>query len=189
MNKLARNCTFCAALTVLVTVAHAQVSQTNIVSDGFKSALSKTPKLVNPLGLAFGPNSPLWVANEGSSMSTQFWDGGKVDPINVMVPPSQPSGVVYNPGTGFTVTSGGHSEPASYIFVTQTGRIAGWAPGVNLTTAIDAVDNVVPLSSYKGVEIASFNGKQYLYAANFHEGKIDMFDTNFKLMGGSFQYV
>jgi len=183
MNKLAKSCTYCAALTALATSAHAQVSQTNIVSDGFTSSVSSTPKLVNPIGLAFSLHSPLWIASAGSNVSAQYWDGGKSDPLNVVVPINQPSGVVYNPGTGFAVTSGGVTEPASYIFVTQTGRIAGWAPGVDRTTAVVAVNNVVPLSCYKGVEISNFNGKQYLYAANFHEGKIDMFDSNFMLEG------
>ena len=33
---------------------------------------------------------------------------------------------------------------------------------------------------YKGATIAGMNGKEYILAANFHSGRIDVFDSNFK---------
>ena len=32
---------------------------------------------------------------------------------------------------------------------------------------------------YKGMALASAGGANYLYAANFHAGTVDVFDTNF----------
>jgi uncharacterized protein (TIGR03118 family) len=56
--------------------------------------------------------------------------------------------------------------------------IAGWAPAVDMTHAIvmyaDAGGAV-----YKGLAVAANGGSWFLYAADFHGAKVDVFDTHF----------
>ena len=46
-------------------------------------------------------------------------------------------------------------------------------------TAIRMVDNA-PGAAYVGITIASFAGNNYLYAANFAENKIDVYNNNWE---------
>src|SRR4026207_1357931 len=46
--------------------------QTNLVSDLPGVALIQDPDLVNPWGISMSANSPFWVANNGSGISTVY---------------------------------------------------------------------------------------------------------------------
>src|SRR5262249_518090 len=51
------------------------------------------------------------------------------------------------------------------------------------------VDNSPSGAVYKGTTIAEWNGKHYLYAANFHSGKVEVYDSSFqpvRLRGDAF---
>jgi uncharacterized protein (TIGR03118 family) len=76
-------------------------------------------------------------------------------------------------------------KPAVFLFATEDGTIQGWSPMVNATTAVIEVDNSqVPNKNYgavyKGATIAEIGGNEYILAANFRSGRIDVFDSNFK---------
>jgi uncharacterized protein (TIGR03118 family) len=77
------------------------------------------------------------------------------------------------------------SGPARFIFATEGGTIAAWAPNVDLTHAI----TVVPASGaiYKGLALGGDGTRFLIYATDFHNGKIDVFDKTFSpvsLAGG-----
>jgi uncharacterized protein (TIGR03118 family) len=97
--------------------------------------------------------------------------------------PGSPTAVLFNGSTtDFPVAAG---KPATFLFVTEDGTIQGWNSSVNAKTAIIVVDNSqVPNKTngavYKGATILQFGGNEYLLAANFRSGKIDVFDSNFK---------
>ncbi len=97
--------------------------------------------------------------------------------------PGSPTSAIFNGGASdFLLASG---APAVFIFVTEDGTVQGWNPSVNATTAIIKVDNSqVPNKRngavYKGATIAEINGKEFLLAANFRSGRIDVFDSNFQ---------
>ena len=87
-------------------------TRVNVVSDQPGVAKRTDPNLVNAWGLAAGPMTPLWVADNGTSLST-IYPG--VKPNDVMVAPlvvntatDAPTGAVYNPTSGFKV--GGQSR-------------------------------------------------------------------------------
>src|SRR5208337_1986373 len=61
---------------------------------------------------------------------------------------------------------------------TIDGTIQGWNPAVN-ANAVVMVDNSSAGAQYTGLAMASNNGDTYLYAANYHSGSIDVFDSNF----------
>jgi uncharacterized protein (TIGR03118 family) len=84
-----------------------------------------------------------------------------------------PTGVIFNATTDFTVAPG---QPARYIFATEDGTIAAWNSG---GTAVTKADLSALGARYKGLALGSSGGKNYLYAANFSAGRVDVFDANF----------
>lgn len=159
---------------------------TKLVSDGAVAALTKDAKLVNPWGIAFGPNDPVWVANNGSQTSTLYDGRGTATPPVVNIPAglngaANPTGVVYNGGTGFMVSKAAQSGPALFIFDGEGGTLSGWAPGVDPTNAITMYDDGAGGAVYKGLAIAADSGGTLrLYAADFHNNKVDVFDSTWK---------
>src|SRR5438552_2490560 len=124
--------------------------QTNLVSDISGLARTTDANLVNSWGIAFGPSGPLWVADNGSGVATEYNRAGTPFPPGpVTIPPpssmpgatATPTGVVFNNTPGFVVSSAGMSGPAVFLFVTEDGTISGWNPNVDPKNAILAVDN------------------------------------------------
>ena len=60
--------------------------QHNLVSDGFVAADNSDPNLVNAWGIAFGPTSPVWVADNGSGLSTLYDGDGVPKSLVVQIP-------------------------------------------------------------------------------------------------------
>src|SRR5256885_16868101 len=159
--------------------------QPNLVSDGAVSADLVDLALVNAWGLAASATSPWWVADNGTGLSTLYNGntGAKVA-LTVSVP-GAPTGIVFNSGPSFVVTSGTKSGPARFIFASEDGTISGWNPAVAATQAVVGVDNSAGGAVYKGLAIASTAAGDRLYATNFHAGTVDVFDAGFhQLLGG-----
>lgn len=166
------------------------VQQVNLVSDVPGKAALLDPDLVNPWGLSLGATSPLWVSNQGTSSSTLYSSAAgattatKVPTVRVTVP--VPTGQVNNAGTGFVLTNGTVSAPARFIFSTLSGQIAAWGPPATPAIGAAQIKATVPGAVYTGLAIAS----DQLYAANFAQGRIDVFDNTFAqvaLPAGAFQ--
>jgi uncharacterized protein (TIGR03118 family) len=169
-------------------------TQTNLVSDGFVPAATTDPNLINPWGLTHSATSPFWVSDNGTGVTTVYTGTGTLvkvggfDAITIAAPPGQtspssPTGDVFNiAGTGFNVTSGGHTGSSVFIFATEDGTISGWSPTVDPASSVLAVDNSQGGTGavYKGLAIAQTDDGTFLYAANFRNGTVDVFDQNFK---------
>jgi uncharacterized protein (TIGR03118 family) len=158
----------------------------NLVSDGFVPADHTDPDLVNPWGIAFSPTSPNWVADNGTGVAT-IYDGNGVKqglvvtipPPSSGTPPSAPTGTVASTGNDFVVTKGGVSGASRFIFATEDGTIAGWAPSVDATHAVIAVDNSASGAIYKGLALGGTGAGRFLYATDFHHNRVDVFDAGF----------
>src|SRR5436190_14890960 len=110
--------------------------QHNLVSDGAVPADLVDPALVNAWGLVASATSPWWVADNGTDSST-LYNGSTGAKLSLRVSvPSAPTGVVFNGGAGFVVTSGSASGAARFIFATEEGTILGWSPSVAPTQAV-----------------------------------------------------
>src|SRR5246500_2851498 len=169
-------------------------AQTNLVSDGFVPALTMDPNLINPWGIAHSATSPFWISDNGMGVTTVYTGGGAkvnvggLDAITIAAPPGQtspasPTGDVFNiAGSGFNVTSGGVTGSSVFIFATEDGTISGWNPNVDPASSVLAVDNSQGGAGavYKGLAIAQTDDGTFLYAANFRNGTVDVFDQNFK---------
>jgi uncharacterized protein (TIGR03118 family) len=173
--------------------------QTNLDSDivGLASnppAGQPDKPLLNPWGIAAGPGSPLWVADNNGGVSTLYNGAGVLQGLVVNIPPTvngkgtgTPTGIVFAGGRGFTVHGNGATAAAAFIFVTEDGTVVGWAPTLGPDLPNDAfitVPNQSGNAVYKGCTIAkvSPNGPSYLYVTNFRSGQIEAYDTNFKLV-------
>jgi len=156
-------------------------AQTNLVSDEPGKAAHVDTHLVNAWGLVAGPTTPWWVANNGTLTSTLYNATGTAQTLVVSIP-GPPTGVVFNGSAGFVVRSGTAAGPALFIFATEDGKIAGWNPNVptpGSTQATVAVDNSAAGSVYKGLAIASTAAGDRLYATDFHNGAVDVFNSAF----------
>lgn len=103
-------------------------TQTNLVSDIPGMAKITDPNLVNPWGMALGLNSGIWISQNGSGMATSYDGTGKALAPVVMIPtpdgsPGAPTGVASNATTGFVISQGAKSAPASELFSTEDGTI------------------------------------------------------------------
>lgn len=160
-------------------------TQHNLVSDGAIPADHIDANLINPWGLAFGVTSPVWISNAETGKSTIYDGLGNALPLVVTIPPAaggttgSPTGIVFNNTPNWMVSSMGKSAAAVFIFATEDGTIAAWSPTVNPTQAITVVDNSKKGASYKGLTKGANGSKAYLYATNFHNDTIDVFDGDF----------
>jgi uncharacterized protein (TIGR03118 family) len=160
------------------------VHQVNLVSDVPGKAALLDPDLVNPWGLALGATSPLWVSNQGTSSSTLYSSAPgattatKVPAVRVNVP--VPTGQVANAGTGFVLTNAaGATGTARFIFSTLSGQIAAWGPPATPLIGDAQIKATVPGAAYTGLAIATATKGDQLYAANFAQGRIDVFSSTF----------
>ena len=142
-----------------------------LVSDQAGVADNQDPNLVNAWGLTAGPTSPWWVADNGSDLSTLYNAIGKPLPLVVSVP-GAPTGAVFNGTAGaFPVGAAG----AAFIFATESGTILGWNGGTAATQEAAASGAV-----FKGLAIATTPAGPRIFATDFHNGAVDVFDAAWK---------
>jgi uncharacterized protein (TIGR03118 family) len=156
------------------------ISQTNLVADtaGFGAARIDA-NLLNAWGLARFPGGPIWISANHSGSSTVYDTTGKTLIPPVIIPsvtpgqPGAPSGMVFNSTTDF----GGNK----FLFASEEGIVLGWKGGA---AAAIVADQSQANAVYKGLAIASDGGNNFLYLANFRQGKIDVYDKSFNLVTG-----
>jgi uncharacterized protein (TIGR03118 family) len=161
-------------------------SVTNLVSDGSVPAVTVDPNLVNPWGVSFAPTSPFWVSDNATGVSTLYNGAGAKVPLTVTIPPplggtppASPTGQVFNNTASDFKIAG---TQTAFIFATEDGTISGWAPSFG-TTAQLAVNTPATGAVYKGLAIGSSGGNNFLYAANFNTGNVDIYNGAFAPSG------
>jgi len=166
--------------------ADVRFTQRNLVSDGSIPAERTDPNLVNSWGVAFNPFGFVWVADADAHVSTLYDGDGNLQSLVVQIPSptmttgGEPTGIVFNASNGFVVSQGGVSGPSRFLFATEQGVIAGWAPNVDGTHAIRAVNNSATGANYKGLALSAGGNGQLLYATDFFHARVDVFDSTFK---------
>jgi uncharacterized protein (TIGR03118 family) len=166
----------------LPAMASSVYVQQNLVSDIPGFANSTDPDLVNPWGLSSSSTSPWWVNDNGMGLATLYNGSGVKQGLVVTIPtpmdgtpPSAPSGQVFNNTTSFALPGG---SPSLFVFATEDGTISAWN-GAQGTTAVLEADNSASGAVYKGLAIGNNGTGDFIYAANFNAGTIDVFDGNF----------
>ncbi len=177
------------AFIIFANGAAAQYSVRYLASDGIVPADHIDPNLLNPWGLVAPIFGPFVIANNHAGNAT--FQTGSGAPFSFIVPhavniapfgDSAPTGVVLNNGGGFAVSEGSSHGPSWLIFVGEDGRVSGWNPFVDIANSIvafSASDGAI----YKGVALARNRIGAYLFATDFHNNKVDVFDRNFNKVG------
>jgi uncharacterized protein (TIGR03118 family) len=172
---------------------------TDLVADQPGVAPITDPTLLNAWGISLSPTGgAFWVSSNGGGLSELY--GGDVNgsalsqPFKVNVPGGAPTGQVFAGLAGNFLVSGvdrngnAASGASAFIFASESGNITGWnagiftakpaAPGAstNAFVGYHATDGAI----YKGLAIGTVNGANYLFAADFHNNKIDVLDSNFQ---------
>jgi uncharacterized protein (TIGR03118 family) len=172
-----------AALVVAVAVpagaAAGGYTQENLVSDQPGVAQLTDPQLVNAWGMSRGPNTPVWVSDNGADVTTLYngaVPGNPESPVakvlTVSIPGGAPTGQVFNNTTAFLLP--GTTTVARFIFIGEDGDLSAWAGGP-AATLVGHTDGAV----YKGLALAHSPSGPMLLAANFHDNRIDVFDGTF----------
>ena len=151
-------------------------TQTNLVSDVPGWAARTDPTLINAWGLAWSPSGIAWIGSQAGHVSDVYNGEGNtvLGPVTIPSPGAttggNPTGVVFNPTTGFPLLTGG---AARFIFVGVDGVLSAWN-GAQGTHA--ARITTVPLSAFTGLTVAHNGTDTLLYAANFRAGKINVWN-------------
>ena len=161
---------------------HNEVTRTDIVTD------ATDPSLINAWGLAFNPMGVAWVSANGTGVSEVYDVNGNhlLPPVTIpgptvptVDPPSTPTGQVFNGNAAAFLGD-------AFIFGTEDGTLSGWQPS-DSTSAAMRIDNSAGMAVYKGVAIGqAANGNPRLYAANFHNGTVDVYDGTYQPVSAGF---
>lgn len=144
--------------------------------------------LQNPWGIAVNPNGFAWVADNGTSRVTLYDGNGVKQNLIVTLPQAasgddaSPTGIVYNPTADFVLTQGPDSRPALFIFAGEGGTLSAWSEGSGTSGTVAArtvFDGSGGGAVYKGLALANNGGANLLYATDFHNNRVDVFDKNF----------
>lgn len=183
----------CTSKIWAVPKTHYQVH--NLVSNGVIKADFRDPLLINPIGLASGLYQTTWIANNGSGAVTNYDGFGNKYTQPITIPAvninqiGTPTGIVFNTTLGFVVSELGHFAPSSFIFATEDGTISAYAFTVNRSKAIITINNSPKKACYTGLTLGADGRMSVLYAADFHNGKIDMFNDRFKPINDATAFI
>ncbi len=171
-----------------IVTASSNYSQTNLVSDNPGiNATHTDANLVNPWGIAIDSSGYFWIAGNHSSSALVYNNYG-TQAMNIVtikkgtLGVASPSGVLFNTTSDFGIVDNG---PSSMVFATEDGFITAWSMSTGNATMI-AVDRSAANAVYKGIAMAVDNNANYLYATDFHNARIDVFDKNFALVTKNF---
>ena len=150
---------------------------TNLVSNGSVPAATTDPSLINPWGVSFGPTTPMWVSDNGTGVTTLYTGAGSKVPLTVTIPPtgSNPTGQVFNSTSSDFQLNGSKSF---FIFDSENGNLSAWNGGASATQVFGE-----PGAVYKGLALGNNGAQNLLYAANFHSGLIEEFNSAFAPVG------
>jgi uncharacterized protein (TIGR03118 family) len=172
---------FAAAMAAAAPIT--TYTQTNLVSDIPGLAAHTDPNLVNPWGISFSATSPFWISDNGQGKATLYNSSGTPQALVVSIPgagggTSAPTGQVFNSTSSF--------NSDLFIFSSEDGAITGWRGALG-TNAEILFDSSGAGAVYKGVALGTVSGNAYLYAADFHNGRIDVFPgTGAPALAGTF---
>lgn len=156
----------------------------NLVSDtaGLSAARVDT-NLANPWGIAISPKGSIWISCNHSAKTVVYNATGQQTLAPVAIPfggvryGASPDGVVYNSTSDFAV----NGKPAKFIYANEEGTLSGWVSG---DSTITVADRSATGALYKGITIANDGAGNFIYAADFLNAKIDVFDRSFNYISG-----
>lgn len=190
----------CLALLALFTVGlrpalssptggRAGYQQIYLVSDQPGVAKFTDANLVNPWGILAEPDGHLIVADNHAGVTTFYKPTGS--PLSLLIAVPAPDGssggavtdlAMNHSDHSFLVSNDRHSKGSLLLFATEDGTISGWNPDIDAGNAVIAVDNSGAGAIYKSLALADSAHLPRLYAANFGQGVVEIYDSGFHLV-------
>jgi uncharacterized protein (TIGR03118 family) len=160
-------------------------TSSNLISDQVGVASHLDPSLVNAWGVATDTQS-IWIANNASGHILVVAPDGSPSRA---APPSSAldvgqgiDGIVFNSANTFKIGPSSNRGPAKMLVSSETGQIFAINPAVASTPQL-VVDRTGVGAVYKGLAIFTMSdGTMRLAAVDFHNARIDVFDTSFQLV-------
>jgi uncharacterized protein (TIGR03118 family) len=175
---------FVLALSLASNVAWATCGQAYAATTLVKNTGKTGDKqLINPWGLAYGPGAPFWLSDQGSGLSTLYDGTGAKQGLVVTIPPASgtslgsPTGIVYNGSSEFKIDN----WTSAFLFATLDGTISGWSH-FDPNNALIGVNNSATGAVYTGLAVTSKASGNFIYAADFANNKVDVYDGTFKFV-------
>jgi uncharacterized protein (TIGR03118 family) len=185
MHRVCRRNLFTAVMlgTMLLSVpvpSMAQYKKINLTSNLAKGAKHQDTQLQNGWGLAYAPGNPFWVSDENDGLSTLYDGAGVKQNLVVTIPaasgtgPGSPTGMVYNGSQEFKIMN----WVSAFMFCTLDGTISGWSH-FSPNLALIGVNNSASGASYTGLAITNKASGNRIYAADFNNNKVDVYNGTF----------
>ena len=163
-------------------------NQVNLVANNASYYASRIDTVLqNAWGISFSPTGNIWLSANVTGYSVVYDKMGTqlLSPVSIPSPKTAGGGAVtgqvFSGAANFLLPNG---SPAIFIFATQDGIIAGWNKG-KISNAVTKINNSTT-ASYFGLALASNMGANYIYAANFKQASIDVFDNNWNSVNMKF---
>lgn len=159
---------------------------TPLASDVPGVAPTLDANLVNGWGLARSATSPWWVADNGTDKTTIYNGAGALQMIGghaFQDVGGGPTGAVFSGiagqfqvGTTAAPTTLG---PSNFVFASEDGKIRAWRGGSTaaLVTASGGTGAI-----FKGLAISNGAAGPRLYATDFHNARVDVFDGGWNMV-------
>jgi uncharacterized protein (TIGR03118 family) len=173
-------------------VLSASYAATSLVSDIPGLAVHTDKNLINPWGFAVTPQGQFRVSANGAGESLLLNARGNVLDKPVIIPtPSDsepgavaaPDGSALNTTSDFVISHGGRSAPATFIVSTEDGTIAGFNSKVDANEAVIGADLSDNGAVFKTLTLGTNAHGNVIFASDFHNDQVDIFDKNFQLVG------
>jgi len=189
-----------AAAPAMATAAPANnFKQTDLIANKASfGAKLVDPNLKNAWGLAAGPTTPIWVADNNSGKATVYTGGVNGGPVSlaltVPVPGANPTGQVFNSAPKAFPVGGPKGSPAVFIVDTDSigstqspGQIEAWNGGAKFVvedSPTGGAGGKTPAGAvFKGLALApSTLAGPELFAADVANATVDVFNKNFAPM-------
>jgi uncharacterized protein (TIGR03118 family) len=175
-----------AALLVAVAASSAggpgnHYKMTGLASDVPGLAPVTDANLQNTWGLARGASTPWWIANNGTASTSVYTGSGTRIDIGgqpTQGVPGDPTGAVFS-GISGQFQVGTAADPtaldtSNFVFDSEDGTISAWRIGS--TAAQVTVDMSSSGAVFKGLAISNGPSGPRLYATDFANGNVDVFD-------------
>jgi uncharacterized protein (TIGR03118 family) len=174
-------------------------AQTNLIASNASYKAKLTDRyLANAWGIAAAPTTPIWVSDNNSGFAGVYSGGVAGGALyldfSVPVPNGHPTGQVFNPDPGAFPVGGPNGSPADLIVDTDsngalpsTGQIEAWDGGASFvvedSTKGGAGGKVPARAVFTGLALAAAPAAgPELFAADVADGRIDVFDSHFRLL-------
>ncbi|HVX11311.1 MAG TPA: TIGR03118 family protein [Pirellulales bacterium] len=154
-----------------------------LASNQTGSALIQDSNLQNGWDVALSPGGgPMLVADNATGEVSQFLGDVNGSPFRqgpsaITVADGAPTAITYNQTSDFTVGPASSAGPALFLIASDNGAIDGWNSQMgSAATQVAAVSG----AEFTGLATANDGTNSFLYAADFHGDKIDVFNASFQ---------